>query len=64
MSVRAPAKIAKENKTLMSFMEQDFNDNLTSKEEREKILRWQEFENEAMKKIVIKNAIIEIFKED
>ena len=64
MSVRAPVKIAKENKTLMSFMEQDFNDNLTSKEEREKILRWQEFENEAMKKIVIKNAIIEIFKED
>jgi hypothetical protein len=62
MSVKTPT--AKENKTLMTFMEQDFNDGLTTKEEKESNLSWQEFDNETMKKIVLKNAIFEIFRED
>jgi hypothetical protein len=62
LSIKTPT--AKDNKTLMTFMEQDFNDGLTSKEEKESKLSWQEFDNETMKKIVLKNAILEIFKED
>jgi hypothetical protein len=62
LSVKTPT--AKENKTLMTFMEQDFNDGLTTKEEKESNLSWQEFDNETMKKIVLKNATFEIFRDD
>ena len=61
-TVKTP--IAKDNMTILGFMEQDFNDGLTTKDEKESKLSWMQFDNETMKKILTKNAILEIFNED